>query len=183
MSINTTIYLSKLAFLDHMKRHTTETYLSPPYKQCKSFSTSLILPSSLIHCDTVIVVIVFHKSHNIRNCPFCWNSSSYCWHNFFSINLISWSELWSRSTKVCGKNTKCMATMFLYQYTMCYMKCTTGELRACSIVLKTQYSNLVPSVFLVVARELRKTLVKYDEISKILGDFSHCAVMTTLCCW
>jgi hypothetical protein len=35
------------------------------------------------------------------------------------------------------------------------------------------YSNLVPRVFLVVARELRKTLVKYDEISKILGDLSH----------
>jgi hypothetical protein len=34
-------------------------------------------------------------------------------------------------------------------------------------------NNLVPRVFLVVARELRKTLVKYDEISKILGDLSH----------
>jgi hypothetical protein len=33
--------------------------------------------------------------------------------------------------------------------------------------------NLVPRGFLVVARELRKTLVKYDEISKILGDLSH----------
>jgi hypothetical protein len=33
--------------------------------------------------------------------------------------------------------------------------------------------NLVPRAFLVVARELRKTLVKYDEISKILGDLSH----------
>jgi hypothetical protein len=83
---------------------------------------------------------MFHKSHNIHNCPFCWNSSSFCWHNFFSINRVSWSEHWSRSTKVCRKNTKCMATMFLYQYTMCYMKCTTGELRASSIVLKTQYS-------------------------------------------
>jgi hypothetical protein len=83
---------------------------------------------------------MFHKSHNIHNCPFCWNSSSFCWHNFFSINQISWSELWSRSTNICRKNTKCMATMFLYQYTMCYMKCATGELRACSIVLKTQYS-------------------------------------------
>jgi hypothetical protein len=37
----------------------------------------------------------------------------------------------------------------------------------------TRYTNLVPRVFLVVARELRKTLVKYDEISKILGDLSH----------
>jgi hypothetical protein len=35
------------------------------------------------------------------------------------------------------------------------------------------YNNLVPRAFLVVARELRKTLVKYDEISKILGDLSH----------
>jgi hypothetical protein len=35
------------------------------------------------------------------------------------------------------------------------------------------FRNLVPRVFLVVARELRKTLVKYDEISKILGDLSH----------
>jgi hypothetical protein len=34
-------------------------------------------------------------------------------------------------------------------------------------------NNLVPRAFLVVARELRKTLVKYDEISKILGDLSH----------
>jgi hypothetical protein len=34
-------------------------------------------------------------------------------------------------------------------------------------------ANLVPRAFLVVARELRKTLVKYDEISKILGDLSH----------
>jgi hypothetical protein len=33
--------------------------------------------------------------------------------------------------------------------------------------------NLVSRAFLVVARELRKTLVKYDEISKILGDLSH----------
>jgi hypothetical protein len=36
-----------------------------------------------------------------------------------------------------------------------------------------RYINLVPRAFLVVARELRKTLVKYDEISKILGDLSH----------
>jgi hypothetical protein len=35
------------------------------------------------------------------------------------------------------------------------------------------FFNLVPRAFLVVARELRKTLVKYDEISKILGDLSH----------
>jgi Zn-dependent peptidase ImmA (M78 family) len=34
-------------------------------------------------------------------------------------------------------------------------------------------ANLVPRAFLVAARELRKTLVKYDEISKILGDLSH----------
>jgi hypothetical protein len=40
-------------------------------------------------------------------------------------------------------------------------------------VLKKDCSNLVPRAFLVVARELRKTLVKYDEISKILGDLSH----------
>jgi hypothetical protein len=33
--------------------------------------------------------------------------------------------------------------------------------------------NLVPRVFLVVARELRKTLVKYNEIYKILGDLTH----------
>jgi hypothetical protein len=39
--------------------------------------------------------------------------------------------------------------------------------------LDTLLNNLVPRVFLVVARELRKTLVKYDEISKILGDLSH----------
>jgi hypothetical protein len=38
---------------------------------------------------------------------------------------------------------------------------------------REQSRNLVPRVFLVVARELRKTLVKYDEISKILGDLSH----------
>jgi hypothetical protein len=36
-----------------------------------------------------------------------------------------------------------------------------------------RWPNLVPRAFLVVARELRKTLVKYDEISKILGDLSH----------
>jgi hypothetical protein len=43
--------------------------------------------------------------------------------------------------------------------------------------LKPEVGNLVPRAFLVVARELRtvlrKTLVKYDEISKILGDLSH----------
>jgi hypothetical protein len=33
--------------------------------------------------------------------------------------------------------------------------------------------RLVPRVFLVMARELRKTMEKYDEISKILGDLSH----------
>jgi hypothetical protein len=38
---------------------------------------------------------------------------------------------------------------------------------------RNRVSNLVPRAFLVVARELRKTLVKYDEISKILGDLSH----------
>jgi hypothetical protein len=59
----------------------------------------------LHHCDTLIVVILFHKSHNIPNYPFCWNSSSFCSHNFFGINRISWSELWSRSTKVCRNNT------------------------------------------------------------------------------
>jgi hypothetical protein len=39
--------------------------------------------------------------------------------------------------------------------------------------VKKAAPNLVPRAFLVVARELRKTLVKYDEISKILGDLSH----------
>jgi hypothetical protein len=39
--------------------------------------------------------------------------------------------------------------------------------------IELQSTNLVPRAFLVVARELRKTLVKYDEISKILGDLSH----------
>jgi hypothetical protein len=39
--------------------------------------------------------------------------------------------------------------------------------------MSMSWTNLVPRVFLVVARELRKTLVKYDEISKILGDLSH----------
>jgi hypothetical protein len=38
---------------------------------------------------------------------------------------------------------------------------------------KLPRANLVPRAFLVVARELRKTLVKYDEISKIIGDLSH----------
>ena len=80
MSINTTILLSKLAVLCHMKRHTTETYTCLSYKQSKSFSsfniTDLnklnnfeILPS--YHCDSVIVVIIFNKWHNIRNCAFC----------------------------------------------------------------------------------------------------------------
>jgi hypothetical protein len=40
-------------------------------------------------------------------------------------------------------------------------------------IFNTERVNLVPRAFLVVARELRKTLVKYDEISKILGDLSH----------
>jgi hypothetical protein len=35
------------------------------------------------------------------------------------------------------------------------------------------YTNLSNLIWLVVARELRKTLVKYDEISKIPGDLSH----------
>jgi hypothetical protein len=45
--------------------------------------------------------------------------------------------------------------------------------RLLSAAKRTAHANLVPRVFLVVARELRKTLVKYDEISKILGDLSH----------
>jgi hypothetical protein len=40
-------------------------------------------------------------------------------------------------------------------------------------LLNSLTHNLVPRAFLVVARELRKTLVKYDEISKILVDLSH----------
>jgi hypothetical protein len=31
---------------------------------------------------------MFHKSHNIPNCVFCWNHSSFCWHNFLSTNRI-----------------------------------------------------------------------------------------------
>ena len=41
------------------------------------------------------------------------------------------------------------------------------------IIIGNERPCCVPRAFLVVARELRKTLVKYDEISKILGDLSH----------
>jgi hypothetical protein len=48
-------------------------------------STSLILPS--YHCDSVIVVIM------CRNCAFCWNYSTFCWHNFFSVNIKRCTEV------------------------------------------------------------------------------------------
>jgi hypothetical protein len=134
-SINTTILLSKLAaFLCHMKRHTIETYLpvshinNPNHFQV---SSSLILPS--YHCDSVIVVIMFHKSHNIRNCAFCWNSSTFCWHNFFSVNIKYYTEVDQQKFVEKIRN----GNHVLYQYTMWHMKCKAGELQACSIVLKT----------------------------------------------
>jgi hypothetical protein len=58
-----------------------------------------------------------------------------------------------------------------------YSEHSTGKVLKPGFVYISHYTtltaNLVPRVFLVVARELRKTLVKYDEISKILGDLSH----------
>jgi hypothetical protein len=135
MSINTTILLSKLEFLYHMKRHKTETTCLS-YKQSKSFSSFNITDLPSYHCDSVIVVIMFHKSHNIRNCAFCWNSSPFSWHNVFSINIKHYTEVNQQKFVEKIRN----GNHVLYQYTMCYMKCKTDELRACSIVLKAQYS-------------------------------------------
>jgi hypothetical protein len=78
---------------------------------------------------------MFHKSHSIRNCAFCWNSSTFCWHNFFSVNIKHYTEV---DQQKFGKKIR-NGNHVLYHYTMCYMKCKAGELRACSIVLKTQY--------------------------------------------
>jgi hypothetical protein len=67
------------------------------YKISKSFkvSTSLILPS--YHCDSVIVVIM------CRNCAFCWNSSTFCWHNFFSVNIKRYTEVELRACSIVLK--------------------------------------------------------------------------------
>jgi hypothetical protein len=103
------------------------------YPNSFQVSTSLILPS--YHCDSVIVVIMFHKLNSIRNCAFCWNSSTFCWRNFFSVNIKRYTEV--DQQKFVQKIRNCRHV--LYQYTMCYMKCKAGEQRRCSIVLKTQY--------------------------------------------
>jgi hypothetical protein len=76
----------------------------------------------LHHYDTVIVVIMFHKSHNIRNCAFWWNSSSFCWHNFFSVNEKYWPEV---DEQKFVENIRNGDHVFI---------------PICSIVLKTQYS-------------------------------------------
>jgi hypothetical protein len=122
MSINTTILLCAIWKDIQLKL----TCLS--YKQSKSFSsfniTDLnklnnfeILPS--YHCDSVIVVIIFHKWHNIRNCAFCWNSSTFGWHNFFSVNIKHYTEVDQQRFVEKIRN----GSHVLYQYTMCYMKC------------------------------------------------------------
>jgi hypothetical protein len=86
--------------------------------------------------NSVIVVIM------CRNCAFCWNSNTFCRHTFCSVNIKRlYTEVdKSRPTKVCRKIRN--GSHVLYQYTMCYMKCKAGELRACSIILKTQYNNI-----------------------------------------
>jgi hypothetical protein len=115
MSINTTIFLTKLAFLYYMKRHTTETYLSPHINNANHFQHHWFY---LHHCDTVIVVIMFQKSHNIPNCAFCLNHSSFCWHNFFSINRKkSCSELWSRYQQKFVENIRNGDHVFIHEPT------------------------------------------------------------------
>ena len=138
MSINTTIFLYKLAFLYHITYEKIYNWNWPvsPYKQSKTFSTSLIEWFHHNHCDTVIVVILFHKLHNICNCAFFWNSSSFWWHNVFSINRRN-NEV--DQEKFVEKIRNGDHVFIPSQYTMCYTKCNAGGLRACSIVLKTQY--------------------------------------------
>ena len=117
----------------HMKRYTTETDLSPHINNPKHFQHHWFHHR---HCDTVIVVILFHKLHNICNCAFFWNSSSFWWHNVFSINRRN-NEV--DQEKFVEKIRNGDHVFIPSQYTMCYTKCNAGGLRACSIVLKTQY--------------------------------------------
>ena len=73
MSINTTIFLYKLAFLYHMKRYTTETYLSPHINNSNHFqhhwlsdftiiTVTLSLLSLLSYC--AINRIIFAIAHS-----------------------------------------------------------------------------------------------------------------------
>jgi hypothetical protein len=79
---------------------------------------------------------MFHKSHSIRNCAFCWNSSTFFWHNLFSVNIKRYTKFDQQKFVEKIRN----GNHVLHQYTMCHMKSKAGELRACSIVLKTQNS-------------------------------------------
>ena len=47
-----------------------------------------------------------------------------------------------------------MATIFLWQYTMCYTMCNAGGLRACCIVLKTKYLLLKIMTILRISCEI-----------------------------
>jgi hypothetical protein len=75
---------------------------------------------------------MFHYSHSIHNFAFCWNSSTFCWHNFFSVNIKCYTEVDQQKFVEKIRN----GSHVLYQYTMCYMKCKAGELRDTSL----QYS-------------------------------------------
>jgi hypothetical protein len=114
-------------------------------------SRSLILPS--YHCDSVIVIIM------CRNCAFCWNSSTFCWHNFFSVNIkrLYTEGGLSRPTKVCRKNTKWQP----YSW-----RCVIAHLNFPPTVLYTEayldfVSAVVTSFYDVAVRNLHWTLEHY----------------------
>jgi hypothetical protein len=97
-----------------------------------------MLPS--YHCDSVIVVIMFHKFNSICNCAFCWNSSTFCWNNFFSVNIKRYTEVdqWADQQKFVEKIRN---GSHVYTNLLCvtWSVRQVSELRARSIVLKTQY--------------------------------------------
>jgi hypothetical protein len=144
------------------------------------------------HCDSVIVVIMFHKSDSIRNCAFCWNSSTFCWHNFFSVNIKRYTEVYQQ--KFVEKIR--IGSHVLYQYTMCYMKCKAGELRAPS--LQYSFENTIftygnqSELYAKVLLSIGKFLVRKCSIYNASYTFGACwktgrcyalKVQRNMCIW
>jgi hypothetical protein len=136
---------------------------------------------------------MFHKSNSIRNCAFCWNPSTFCWHNFFSVNIKRYTEF--DQQKFVEKIRD--GSHVLYQYTMCYMKCKAGELRACSIVLKTNIyfennGNQISELYAKVLLSIGKVFVRKCSIYNASYTIDACwktvrcyalKVQRNMCIW
>jgi hypothetical protein len=139
---------------------------------------------------------MFHKSYNIRNCAYCWNSSTFCRDNYFSVNIKRYTEADQQKFAEKIRN----GSHVLYLYTMRYMKCKAGELRATSLQYSFENTLFTLKIMAIsmnfnyakVLLSIRKFLVQKCSIYNASYTFGACwktgrcyalKVQRNMCIW